>query len=102
MADLVDRQRLGLAQLAVRPEGLFLEEAAHRVVRAEEPVIAGAFLVARGEDGARLAGVEGVDDVLGTPAQRRDLVEGLEVGEDDEAVALEAGALFGCQHGVRS
>jgi hypothetical protein len=69
VADLVDRQRLGLLQLAVRAEGFLLEEAAHRVVRAEEPGVAGAFLVARGEDGARFGRVEGVDDGFGACAQ---------------------------------
>jgi len=74
VADLVDRQGLGLLQLAVRAEGFLFEEAADRVVRAEEPRVAGSGLVARREDGARFRRVERVDDLARAGTQARDLV----------------------------
>jgi hypothetical protein len=51
MADLVDRQRLGLAQPPLRVEGLFLEEAADRVGRAHEVGVDLALLLVGREDG---------------------------------------------------
>ncbi|MFN9938200.1 MAG: hypothetical protein ACK56I_01890, partial [bacterium] len=56
VADLVDRQGLGLAQLPVLVEGLLFEEAVDAARRIEEGAVGGqARLVARGKH-ARLAG----------------------------------------------
>jgi hypothetical protein len=79
VADLVDRQFLGLFQLAVRAEGFFLEEAADGVVGAEE-VVVGLFLLDGAEDAGLLAGIEIVDNLCGAGAQGGDLSASLKPG----------------------
>jgi hypothetical protein len=74
VADLVDRQRLVLFQLAVRAEGFFLEEAADGVVGAEEVVVGGLFLLDGAEDAGFGVRIEIVDNLSGAGAQRGDLV----------------------------
>ena len=98
MADFINRQRLVLFQLAVGAEGFLFEEAADRVVRTEEIIVGALFLFLGGEDARRCIGIELVDNQRGAGAQHGDFFRGLEVRQDDEAVALVLLFLCICQH----
>jgi hypothetical protein len=80
VADLVDRQFLGLFQLAVRAEGFFFEEAADGVVGAEEVVVGGLFLLDGAEDAGLGGRIEIVDNLCSAGAQGGDFFRALEAG----------------------
>jgi hypothetical protein len=90
VADLVDRERLGLAQLAAFVEGFLFEEAADGAAGPEEIVVVLGRLVAGREDRAGLARIEGLDEFLGACPQSCDFAVGFEIRHDREAVAREA------------
>ena len=65
VADLVDRQGLGLAQRALVVKRLFFKKAAHRVVRIQKVPVNSSHLVIGGEDGAGSGRVKRIHDLPG-------------------------------------
>ncbi len=99
VAQLVDRQRLGLAQLAIGRERLLLEEEPGLVPGGEEVLVAVTGLLVGGEDRPHaLVGLEVVDQGLGPPLQLGARRLGHEVPEHQEPVPLVVGPLLGAQH----
>nr|GEU28476.1 hypothetical protein [Tanacetum cinerariifolium] len=98
VADLVDRQRLVLFQLAVRAERFFLEEAAYRVVRAEKIIVGGLFLFDGAEDARLRGGIEIVDNLRRARTQGRDLGGAFKIGQHEVTIALVLLFLRVCQH----
>ena len=101
VADLVDRLLDGLAELAVGPERLLLEEVPDLPAAAEEVVVADALLLVRREDAADLCQIGAAHQLDGALDQRRAVLLGGEALDDEEAVAVVGGELLGAQHGVK-
>ena len=98
MADLVDAQLLGLAQLAVGVERFLLEEAPHLAAAREELFVARSLLLVGGEDRPLSAGLpfaHELDGALLELGTRRGVDETL---DDEGSVAFELFDLLIAQH----
>ena len=93
VADLVDRQLLGLLQRAVRGERVLLEEEPNLVAGVEEVVVGRAGLLVRREHRDRL-GLEGLEQLMGTVDERATRRRVGEPFDDQHPVPLEVVALL--------
>jgi len=94
VADLVQRQLLGLAQPPLGVEGVGLEEEADLVAGFEEVAVAAVALVVGAENRGDARRVEGIDQLGHPPAQRRAGGSGGEAVDDEEALAFPVRQLF--------
>ena len=100
MADLVDRQGLGLAQPAPRVESLFFEEALNAFGRGQKGRIGAAPGLVLGREHAAVgAGIEVGHDLLATGHQGLDLLVRLEPRQQQEALLSELVLLMAAEHG---
>ena len=93
MADLVDRQRLGPAQLAGGVKGLLFKEAAHLVARAQKIIVRCAALRLGGENAGPLARLKSLDYLLRASSEQRQLGGWLEARQHQKTVLLVADQL---------
>jgi hypothetical protein len=100
MADLVDRQRLRLAQPALHVEGLFLEEALHGFGAGDQGGVRQPLGLRRREHRGLRTGLERVDPLACAPDQCGTFSRRLEGGQHQEAVAFVSCLLFGGEHGA--
>ena len=93
VADLVDRQRFGLAQLAGGVKGLLFKEAAHLVARAQKIIVRCAALRLGGENAGPLAWLKSLDYLLRARSEQRQLGGWLEARQHQKTVLLVADQL---------
>ncbi len=98
MADLVDAQLLGLAQLPVGVERLLLEEAPDLAAARQELLVARPLLLVGGEDRALGAGLPFVHELDGALLELGALRGVDETLDDEVPVAFELIDLLAAQH----